>query len=42
MKQSFDEYAEKYDSWFLENPNVLLSEARLVARTLEGQKIYYQ
>ncbi len=38
MKQSFDEYAEKYDSWFLENPNVLLSEARLVARTLEGAK----
>lgn len=38
MKQSFDEYASLYDSWFLENPNVLLSEARLVAKTLEGSK----
>lgn len=36
MKQSFDQYASAYDAWFLDNPNVLLSEARLVARTLEG------
>lgn len=36
MKQSFDEYASLYDAWFLENRNVLLSEARLVARTLSG------
>lgn len=38
MKSSFDEYASLYDAWFLENPNVLLSEARLVARTLAGSK----
>lgn len=36
MKQGFDEHAEAYDAWFLKNPNVLLSEARLVASTLEG------
>lgn len=36
----FDEYAKEYDAWFLENPNVLESEARLVASTLSGsQKI---
>lgn len=34
--KSFDQYAEKYDRWFLENPNVLLSEVKLVAKTLEG------
>lgn len=28
---SFDNYAEKYDSWFLDNRNVLYSEAALVA-----------
>ena len=38
MKQSFDEYASLYDAWFLENRNVLLSEARLVARTLSGSR----
>lgn len=38
MKQSFDEYAALYDAWFLENRNVLLSEVRLVARTLQGAK----
>jgi hypothetical protein len=27
----FDEYAQKYDAWFLKNRNVLYSEARLVA-----------
>lgn len=35
-QKSFDQYAEKYDSWFLENENVLLSEVKLVAKTLEG------
>ena len=38
MKQGFDEHAEAYDAWFLKNPNVLLSEARLVASTLEGAR----
>lgn len=38
MKQSFDEYATLYDAWFLDNHNVLLSEARLVARTLQGSR----
>lgn len=32
---SFDQYASAYDSWFLDNPNVLLSEVRLVASTLK-------
>ncbi|MDE6276886.1 MAG: class I SAM-dependent methyltransferase [Muribaculaceae bacterium] len=36
MRNSFDEHASEYDAWFMENPNVLLSEARLVAKTLEG------
>lgn len=36
MWQNFDQYASLYDAWFLENPNVLLSELRLVARTLQG------
>lgn len=36
MKTSFDQYAERYDSWFIANPNVLLSEVRLVAETLKG------
>ena len=35
-QESFDQYAEKYDYWFLANPNVLLSEVKLVAKTLEG------
>ncbi len=40
MKRSLDEHASLYDAWFMDNPNVLLSEARLVAATLEGsQKI---
>lgn len=34
--KSFDQYAEKYDSWFLTNVNVLMSEVKLVAKTLEG------
>ncbi|MDE6086747.1 MAG: class I SAM-dependent methyltransferase [Muribaculaceae bacterium] len=36
MSNSFDEHASKYDAWFMENTNVLLSEARLVAQTLSG------
>lgn len=35
MAQKFDEYAEKYDSWFLDNPNVLASEVALVAESLK-------
>lgn len=35
-QKSFDQYAEQYDSWFLANPNVLLSEVKLVAKVLEG------
>ncbi len=34
MKNGFDEYASAYDAWFLDNRNVLYSEANLVARTL--------
>ena len=36
MIEGFDQYAQEYDAWFLENPNVLESEARLVASTLRG------
>lgn len=40
MESGFDSYAEKYDSWFLDNRNVLNSEAALVAYFLRnGQKI---
>lgn len=40
MESGFDSYAEKYDSWFLDNRNVLNSEASLVAYFLrKGQKI---
>lgn len=35
MKQSFDEYAQEYDAWFLNNRNVLYSEVNLVASTLK-------
>lgn len=38
MKNSFDEHASLYDAWFMENSNVLLSEVRLVAKTLAGAK----
>lgn len=34
MATSFDEYASAYDSWFLDNPNVLASEAALVAASV--------
>ena len=33
---SFDKYASEYDSWFCDNHNVLLSEARLVAEVLKN------
>lgn len=33
-EQPFDEYAEKYDAWFLRNRNVLASEVRMLARVL--------
>lgn len=36
ISKGFDEYASEYDAWFLENPNVLESEVRLVASTLRG------
>lgn len=36
MGKGFDEYAATYDAWFLDNPNVLESEVRLVASTLRG------
>lgn len=38
MGKGFDQYAAQYDAWFLENPNVLLSEVRLVASTLSQSK----
>lgn len=38
MKQHFDQYASVYDAWFMENMNVLMSEARLVARSLRGSR----
>lgn len=36
MKKGFDQYAEKYDAWFLDNHNVLYSEVRLVAHCLQN------
>jgi SAM-dependent methyltransferase len=33
---SFDEHAEAYDRWFMNNPNMLESEARLLAYALSG------
>ena len=38
MKNSFDEHATLYDAWFIDNSNVLLSEAKLVAATLKGSE----
>lgn len=35
IKNAFDKYANEYDSWFLENLNVLTSEVRLVAHFLK-------
>ncbi len=34
MGKGFDEYASKYDAWFLDNRNVLYSEINLVASCL--------
>lgn len=39
MAKSFDEYADAYDKWFIENPNVLASEVALVAATLKDAKL---
>ena len=36
MGKGFDEYAATYDAWFLDNPNVLESEVRLVESTLRN------
>jgi len=38
METSFDQYASTYDSWFLDNINVLTSEVALVAATLKDAK----
>lgn len=38
MDRNFDSYAEKYDSWFMENRNVLYSEAALVAYFLNKEE----
>ena len=38
MKNSFDEHATLYDAWFIDNSNVLHSEAKLVAATLKGSE----
>lgn len=35
MNNGFDQYADRYDAWFMNNPNVLKSEAALVASTLK-------
>ena len=34
--EGFDAYASEYDSWFIENSNVLESEVRLVASCLKN------
>ncbi|MBN2272915.1 MAG: class I SAM-dependent methyltransferase [Bacteroidales bacterium] len=36
MNDNFDQYAEKYDAWFLKNKNVLYSELKLVAHFLKN------
>ena len=38
MGKGFDEYADAYDAWFLDNRNVLYSELNLVASVVEGAK----
>ncbi len=35
MKSNFDEYASQYDAWFMDNQNLLYSEAKLVAYFLK-------
>lgn len=36
MGKGFDEYADAYDAWFLDNRNVLYSELNLVASVVKG------
>jgi len=36
MNNNFDQYAVKYDAWFLKNKNVLYSELKLVAHFLNN------
>lgn len=36
MNDNFDQYAAKYDAWFLKNKNVLYSELKLVAHFLKN------
>ena len=36
IEQAFDQYASKYDEWFLKNANVLASEVALVAHFLDN------
>lgn len=38
MGKGFDEYADAYDAWFLDNRNVLYSELNLVALVVKGAK----
>jgi len=38
MSTVFDEYAKKYDEWFIKNENVLLSECTLVEFMLKNEK----
>lgn len=38
MGKGFDEYADAYDAWFLDNRNVLYSELNLVASVVKGAK----
>ena len=41
-KPAFDEYAETYDAWFLENRAILESEILLLRRFLQaGQQIVF-
>ena len=35
---SFDKFSEKYDTWFLNNRNVLMSELLLVEKMLRGER----
>lgn len=35
-KEIFDHYANEYDAWFMDNTNLLMSEAKLVAHFLKG------
>lgn len=36
IREAFDQYANKYDEWFLKNSNVLASEVALVAHFLDN------